>query len=325
MKKLTLMFTALALILCFAATAPTAEKTQLKIAHATWVGYGPLYIAKDKGMFDKYGLDVQLMVIEDESQYAAALASGNIDGLGNVLDREVIHFAKGTPEVVVLAMDESAGGDGIVSSKEIKTLADLKGKSVGLDKSSTSYFFFLTAIEKAGVPEDSVKISEMGSSDAGAAFVAEKLDAAVTWEPWLTNAGQREGGHVLVSSKDFPRTIVDVLVLRKDIADAHPKAPVSLTKAWFEAVEWYEANPDAGNEIMAKAMGLKTEEMAEMAAGVKFFGKQGNLDFFDKNAEGNIFEVAARAGSFWQSKGILDKPLAVDTLVTSKYVTEAAK
>ncbi len=76
---------------------------------------------------------------------------------------------------------------------------------------------------------------------------------------------------------------------------------------------------------MAKAMGLKTEEMAEMAAGVKFFGKQGNLDFFDKNAEGNIFEVAKRAGSFWQSKGILDKPLAVDALVTSKYVTEAAK
>ncbi len=243
MRKTTVLFAAFALILCLAATAPAAEKTQLKIAHATWVGYGPLYIAKDKGMFDKYGLDVQLMVIEDESQYAAALASGNIDGLGNVLDREVIHFAKGTPEVVVLAMDESAGGDGIVSSAEIKTLADLKGKSVGLDKSSTSYFFFLTAIEKAGVSEDSVNISEMGSSDAGAAFVAEKLDAAVTWEPWLTNAGQREGGHVLVSSKDYPRTIVDVLVLRKDVADAHPEAPVNLTKAWFEAVEWYNANP----------------------------------------------------------------------------------
>jgi NitT/TauT family transport system substrate-binding protein len=87
------------------------------------------------------------------------------------------------------------------------------GKTVGLDKSSTSYFFFLTAIEKAGVAEDALTIHEMGASDAGAAFVAGRLEAAVSWEPWLSKASGREGGHVLVSSKDFPRTIVDVFVM----------------------------------------------------------------------------------------------------------------
>jgi NitT/TauT family transport system substrate-binding protein len=301
MKRL-LLLAALAVTLC---AAPALARTTVKVAHATWVGYGPLYIAKEKGFFDKYDLDVELLIIEDESQYAAALASGNIDGLGNVLDREVIHFAKGTDEVVLFAMDESTGGDGIVAGPGIQTLADLKGRTIGLDKSSTSYFFFLTALHAAGVEEAGVNIMEMGA--------------------WLTNAGQREGGHVLVDSSDYPRTIVDVFVLRKAFAEAHPEAPVGLTKAWFEAVEWYAAHPDQGNAIMGKAMGLPASDMAAMASGVTFFDKAGNLDFFDRNAANNIFEVAQRAGSFWQAKGILSRPLDVDALVTDQYVQAAAR
>lgn len=324
MKRLT---QALIAVLCLALMAPAAfaGPTKVKVAFATWVGYGPLYIAKDKGFFDKYGLDVELMIIDDESQYAAAMASGNIDALGNVLDREVIHYAKGTPEVVLFAMDESSGGDGIIATADVKSLADLKGKNIGLDKSSTSYFFFLTAIEKAGLPEAAVSIHEMGASDAGAAFVAGKLDAAVSWEPWLSKASDREGGHVLVSSKDFPRTIVDVFVMRKDFADKHPEAAVGMTKAWLDAVAWYQANAGEGNAIMAKHLGEKPEDIADMASGVTFFGREGNQAFFDRTTESNIYDVAARAGKFWKSKGILKKDLDVDGLISDQYIQAATR
>ncbi|QJT07576.1 aliphatic sulfonate ABC transporter substrate-binding protein [Oceanidesulfovibrio marinus] len=323
-KRLTiLLFCVFAAVSAFAATAKA--ETSMKIAHATWVGYGPLYIASENGYFEKLGLDVELIIIEDESQYAAALASGNIDGLGNVLDREIIHYAKGTPETVILGMDESAGGDGIVASAEIKSLADLEGKTVALDKSSTSYFFFLTAIESAGLDEKNINITEMGASDAGAAFVAGRVDAAVTWEPWLTNANQREGGHVLVSSKDFPKTIVDVLVLRNDFIEKNPGAPLALTKAWNEAVAWYNEHPDEGNEIMGKAMGLDASEMADMASGVRFIGGSDNQDFFDKSKAGNIYEVAARAAKFWEEKGIIDAGTDIDALITDQYVKEATQ
>ncbi len=323
MKK-TLVALAATLFMTFCA-APGWSAVELNVAHATWVGYGPLYIAKEKGFFAEQDLDVHLMIIEDESQYAAAMSSGNIDGLGNVLDREIIHFAKGTPEVVLFAMDESSGGDGIVASGDIKTLDDLKGKSVGLDKSSTSYFFFLTALQHAGVPEESVTIHEMGASDAGAAFVAERLDAAVTWEPWLANAGQRKGGHVLVSSKDFPRTILDVFVLRRELLDAHPAIGVGLTTAWNKAVAWLEKHPEEGMAIMARAMGLSTEEMADMAAGVTFFNAQANKDFFNKNSHNNIYDVAGRAGMFWKEKKIITRPLQINKLISSEYVNKAAE
>lgn len=322
MKKLLLLA---ALFVVFVVSQTAVAATPVKVAHATWVGYGPLYIAQDQGYFDAEGLDVNLLIIEDEAQYAAALASGNIDGLGNVIDREVIHFAKGAPETVIFAMDESSGGDGIVAAGEIETVNDLKGKTIGLDKSSTSYFFFLSVLDQYDVTEEDVTILEMGSSDAGAAFVAGKLDAAVTWEPWLTNASKREGGHVLVSSRQMPKTIVDVFVLNSNYVKEHPKVPLKMTRAWNKAVQWYRANPDKGNEIMGKAMGLTAEDMAGMASGVTFMGAEENVEFLDKSAEGSLYEVADRAIRFWTSKGIITEKVAADELITSSYVNEAAK
>jgi len=301
------------------------EPVSFKLAHATWVGYGPLYIAEEKGFFAKYNIKPELVIIEDESQYAGALASGQIQALGNVLDREVIHFAKGTPEVFVFAMDESAGGDGIVAKAEIASVADLKGATVGLDKSSTAYFFFLTVLEKYGLTEEDVIIQEMGAGDAGAAFVAGKLDAAVVWEPWLSNASQREGGHVLVTSRDFPRTIVDVVTVAKDFAAQHPEAVTGLTKAWFDAIDYYRAHPGEGNQIMAKALGITPEEVAEMAAGVAFFGREENLSFFAEEGEDTVFTVTDRAAGFWVEKGIIEAKPNLRELIDTRYVKEAAK
>ncbi|MEG6614911.1 ABC transporter substrate-binding protein [Peptococcaceae bacterium 1198_IL3148] len=306
-------------------TANQDQAVAFKLAHATWVGYAPLYIAKEKGYFEKYNINPELVLIEDESQYASALASGQIQALGNVLDREVIHFAKGTPETFIFAMDESAGGDGIVATKEIATVADLKGATVGLDKSSTSYFFFLTVLEKYGLNEEDVNIQEMTAGDAGAAFVAGKLDAAVTWEPWITNASQREGGHVLVTSKETPRTIVDVVTMRSDFVKENPQAAEGLTKAWFDAIEFYRANPDEGNEIMARVLQIDKEEVAEMAQGVQFFGQQENLAFFSKDGDDTVYTTAERAGKFWQQKGIIDNELDLDALITADFVQEVAK
>jgi NitT/TauT family transport system substrate-binding protein len=301
------------------------KDVEFTVAHATWVGYAPLYIAKEKGFFEKYGVNPTLTVIEDESQYATALYSNSIQGLGNVLDREVIHYAKGTPEVFVFAMDESSGGDGIIAKKEITSVEDLKGATIGLDKSSTSYFFFLTVLERYGLDESDVIIQEMGAGDAGAAFVAGKLDAAVSWEPWLSNASEREGGHVLVSSKDFPNTIVDVVTMREDFVKKYPNIVTGFTKAWFDAIDFYRENPDEGNEIMAAALGLDKQEIEEMASGVSFFGKEENKVFFDRNNENNIYELAERAGGFWTEKGIIDKNIDTDKLITDKFIKEALK
>lgn len=319
---------ALAVLVCAAGLSESvawAQPVQVRIGHATWVGYGPLYIAKEKGFFDRYGLDVELVVIEDEAQYGASVLSGRVHGLANVIDREIVHHAQGVPIQVVFAMDESYGGDGIVASADIKTVADLAGKTVGLDKASTSYFFFLAILEDHGVDEAAVRTVEMGSGDAGAAFVAGQLDAAVTWEPWLSMASQRPGGHVLVSSREYPGIIVDVLTLRQDFIEAHPEAVVGLTKAWNEAVEYYRQNPEEGARIMAKALDLSLEEFTEMAAGVRFYGKDENLAYFQRDAQSSVYQIARLAQQFWLERGVMEAPVDLDVFITDRFVKEASR
>ena len=309
----------------WASPALCQDRVRVKIAHPKWIGYGPLYIAHEKGFFREYGLAVDLLVIEDESRSARALASGKIDGLGNFLDREVIRLADRPAEMMVLAFCESSGGDGIVAAKGIKRLRDLKGKTVGLDKSAASYFFFLTALERVGLSEDSVTVREMSAADASAAFLAGRLDAAVTWEPWLAKAVQGPGSCLLVSSKDFPKTIVDVLVLRREFATGHTQAMIGLVKAWFEAVDWMGAHPEKGYEIMARAMELETKFAKQMAAGVSFIGKKENRLFFRTKKGRNIYKVAASAARFWRKKGLIKSQLDVRTLIDRQYVLDAAR
>ncbi|MDR1014684.1 MAG: ABC transporter substrate-binding protein [Coriobacteriales bacterium] len=297
----------------------SAAATEFPVAFCTWIGYAPLYIAEEKGYFSARGIAPELTIIEDESQYAAALYSGSIQALGNVLDREVIHFASGTPETVAFALDESSGGDGVIASGDIQSVADLKGRTVGLDKSSTSYFFFLSILEKNGLAEGDVTIEDMGADDAGTAFLAGNLDAAVVWEPYLSESNTREGGHVLASSAEYPKTIVDVMVVRSDFAAENPQAVEALTAAWYEAIEFYRANPDEGNEIMARGLGLDVDEIADMASGITFMGAEENATFLDRSSDSGIYEVAERAMKFWQGMGVIDAPFELNDFISDAY------
>ena len=297
--------------------APAAiEDGEFTIAFCTWIGYAPLYIAREKGIFTQYGINPTLTINEDESTYAAAMFSDSIQGLGQVLDREIISFSSGTPETVLLAMDESSGGDGVIASAEIASVSDLAGKSVGLDTSSTAYFFFLTVLDKAGMTKDDVTIVDMDSDSTGPAFIAGEIDAAVTWEPFLSNAGEREGGHLLVDSSDYPGTIVDVLTVRQDMSNEAKRA---LANAWYDAVDYLKANPDEGMQIMSEGLELDLEEIKAEMAGVTFYDRARNAEFIDKSAENNIYEVIDRAAQFWVNEGIIKESVDTNAFVSAAY------
>jgi NitT/TauT family transport system substrate-binding protein len=293
-----------------------AAPTEFKLAFSVWVGYAPFYIAKEKGFFEKYNINPSIEIMEDESQYAPAMMSGNIQALGQVLDREIISYASGSKEKVLFTLDESSGGDGVIATADIKTVADLKGKTVGLDKSSTAYFFFLSVLQKNGLKESDVTINDMGSDDAGSAFISGKIDAAVTWEPYLSQAGEREGGHILATSKDYPKTILDVCTMNTDFLAENPGVDTALANAWYDAIDFYKENPDEGNQIMADGLGEKKEDIADMAAGVTFFGRDENAAFMDASTEENIFDIAHRAAEFWQERDLIEKGSDINAFIS---------
>src|SRR5882724_10413598 len=204
-----------------AALMGPASAASVKLAHSTWVGYGPLYIAQEKGFFKKHGVDVELVIMEEPKDRFPAMLAGKIDMIASTVDTAILYLRKPDEFQYVVAIDDSNGGDGIVAKKEIQSLADLKGKSVAFSEGSVSEFYLNVLLAKAGLKAGDLTAVNMAAPEAGAAFVANKVDAAVTWEPWLSRGKKTEFGHLLVDSSTSPGLITDVVIATKDYVAKH--------------------------------------------------------------------------------------------------------
>lgn len=302
-----------------------AAAEPLKIRYSIWVGYGPLFIAKEKGFFKEENVEVDLVNIEDPKEGFFAMAAGRLEGVVSTIDTMVLYLKTGKEYQYVLALDDSAGGDGIVARKEIKSIRDLKGKKVAVNEGSVSQFFLNVLLKESGLSQKDLDIVNMKQGDAGAAFVAEKVDAAVTWEPWLSKGKGAPHGHILVDSSKTPGLITDVLIFPRSVIAKRGKEIQGLVNAWNKAVAYWEKNPADANEIMAKGVGdwLKDPKVfADVLTGVKFYDHQGNVKFFGTAQKpGDIYKVVQNALDIWASFGKLQaKGVKPSDLINHSFV-----
>jgi NitT/TauT family transport system substrate-binding protein len=157
-----------------------AAAETLHLGYSTWVGYGPLFLARDYRYFDEAGVNVELTNIEDPKLRFAALAAGKLDGLVTTLDTMSLYWKPTLQFQAVLGLDDSMGGDGIVAKESIKTIKDLRGKRVAFNEGSVSHFFLSVLLRQNGMTEKDLRAVNMRQDDAGAAFLGGKVDAAVT-------------------------------------------------------------------------------------------------------------------------------------------------
>lgn len=298
----------------------------VKIAHSTWVGYGPLYIARDKGFFKQNGVDVDLVLMEDPKERFPTLMADRIQMIASTVDTALLYLKKPNDFQYVVAIDDSNGGDGIVAKKEITSVADLKGKNVGVSEGSVSDFYLNVLLTKAGLKESDLKTVNMTAADAGGAFVAGRLDAAVTWEPWLSRGKATQFGHLLTDSSKTPGLITDVLIVKADWAKSHEKDIAAIVKSWNEAVAFYEQHPDEAIPIMAKGVGgwLKDpKDFKDTLSGIKFYDAAANKAFFGTPANpGPLAQTVQQAIGIWGGYGKLQVKVTPADLISYGYVNQ---
>lgn len=307
MKKTKVMLLLPALLLCTSLPAFAEETKDVTMAFCTWTGYSPMFIAQEQGYFEDAGLNMDIQVIEDESTYAALITQGSVQFLATAQDPNIKMFANGASSRYVLTMDASVGADGLVATEDIATLDDLAGRTLALDKSASSYYFFLTALENgSSLTEDDIQVIEMGdTTEAGLAFMSGSVDAAIMWEPELSEAlDMVEGSHTLVTSADYPDTILDSLVVNTAYAEENPDVVEAVAEAWYRAIDFLNENPEKAYELMASGFAeVSAEDIASDVNGLEFFGREENAQFNDPSNEENIFDLSQDMADFWMEKG----------------------
>jgi NitT/TauT family transport system substrate-binding protein len=306
--------------------APAAES--LKIAYGSpWIGWGPLYVAEEKGFFKEEGIDVEVVFIEWKSPQEGfdALATKQIDGRLSALDESTLYWTPETPFAVMLATDVSSGGDGILvrSDRNIGSIEDLEGKRIGLWLTTPSHFLLNYLLQQNGMSEEDVTLVDMPAEAAAAAIVAGEVDAAVTWSPYVAEAAADPNVEILVTSKDTPGLIADVLLMRKDTLASDPESCQRLVRAWNKAVEYQKANPDEAAAIMAKGLNYGTAENVKAdLAGLVLQGKEESTQFFGGTGPGTALGTASFAIDLWTDLGRLTTPVKAEDLIDASCLEQ---
>lgn len=243
----------------------------------TFPGYAPLYLAKEKGFFD--GLDVQLQRIEEIPSIRAAMAAKKLDAYLATPDIALDVNSK-PPGVAVWAVDESAGGDGVVVSGNIKSLADLKGRPVAAEPGLPPSFVLMYLLNQQGLSLKDVQYKDMTTQNAASAFASGAVDAAGIYEPYLSAAAkQRKGSRVIVSSKDVPGLIVDLIFVREDKTSSQADIAKVIT-GWRRAMQFIRDSSDEAYRVMSAAFKLPVADFKSTVAGIRWLDLAENRTLF---------------------------------------------
>ena len=328
-KKLILLLIVIIIIVAayiyFSRSQPAQEAERVvKVGVLTsWILEGPFYVAEEKGFYAEEGIKAEIVPFGSVDEFVPAVMSKQVLAAELIADMFVVQAAQVPNIKQILRKATIFGVDGIVTTEDIKTANDLKGKEIAVQTISPSHYLLLNTLRDAGVSSDEVTLLPTEAGQAGAAFLAGKVDAAVTWEPWLSRASEREGGKILTSTKDSPELIYDILITRGDLTNQEKEDLKALLRAWFKALDWMEKNPEETVEIFARNLDLPKDEVEFFLTMLKFMNHEENLKFYGTSENlGPVEEYTNTAAGIWLEEEIIDKKPDPKQIIEPSYLNQ---
>jgi len=231
-------------------------ETALRIGTNVWIGSEPLYLARELGRLDPAA--VQLVEYPSASEVLRAFRNQAIDGMVISLDELFGLAADGFQPRIILVVDVSHGADVVVGRRGMRTMGDLKGKSVAVESSALGAFVLSRALALNGMQASDVNVVHLESNEQTGAFERGQVDGAVTFDPYRAQFLQA-GARTLFDSAQIPGEIVDLLAVRASAIDKEPKAIQALLAGWFDAIDYMTRNP----KDAARQMGIRQQTSGE--------------------------------------------------------------
>ena len=311
----------------------TSSKDAVKISIDEWIGYKSLLDAngglktKKGSINDKLGINVEYVVINDSNTSSAALVKGDLAGAGYTVNRYAFLEDKfknaGVDIVMPFITNFSNGGDGIVSKSEINGIEGLVGYKTAVARFSESHAMLEWLIQNSSLNKDQQQQVRDGfvffdtPEDAGKAFFADQVDAACTWEPFLTQAKGKAGAKILFDTSMSTNLILSGMTFRQDFLDKNPNFTSKWIQGCLEASSMYTTDFSYVREMPMFEL-MSDEEIIEMCAGAKLCTWQDNKTLLSDTAILMYRDVA----NIWNDMGEKAYPDEASNAFTTKYVDE---
>ncbi len=292
------------------------QQVQLRIGTNLWPGYEPLYIARDRQLFQD--LDVQLIEYRAAGQVINGLRKGSINMAAVTLDEAVRIAASGIPVEVIWLFNISDGADQLLARSGIDSIEALKGKKIGVETNALGAYLLHRFFSLHQLQASEFQIIGLDLAAHAQAMANAEIDAVMTFEPEKSKM-LRQGAKALFTSREVPGEVMDVLIVRKDGPDVPTEAQLQqFIRQYHQLFSQIEADLPAWYDALNKRMKLSPAELAQtyrelqipsVAMQRTILGNKTRLAEVIKGYETVLLQI-----------GMIDKPCACSALIDTKYL-----
>lgn len=257
-RWLLLVLAAVLLFTGLAGCAPQPKETvTIKVAVLPILDTLPLYVARDAGFFTEQGIEVELIPAASAAERDQLIAAGQADVMVNdpvavaLINRDQVQV-----QIIRTARESAAGAPlyRVLASpgSSFSTVKDLAGVPVGISEGSIIEYMNDYLLKAGGLTADQIQTLAVPKiPDRMALLLSGELKAATLPEPFSTLAVQ-QGAVVLADDSAYVGVGSSVVSMRKSLIDSNPDAVRAFLKAWEQAVQAINQEPEKWRETMGK-------------------------------------------------------------------------
>jgi len=310
----------LAAVLALSGARLDAAERLVGIHSARVLSQAMPWIAAEAGLFKKYNLDFQLVYIASSPSVTAAMLGGDAEialtgGEGNIRA-----YVQGATDFVFIGAVKNVFTHSILASAAVKTVEDLRGKRIGINRiGSNPHFFAVQALRQKGLdPTKDVQLMQSGGSpETLAALVSGNLDAACLNPPSDTQA-LAQGFHYVIYGPDQKIPYVaTAFVTRKSVLSKRPQVIGEFMKAMAEGGKILHEDREFTYKVMGKYLRVTDRKILDASYNIEIKALEKRLEIRPEAFQSILDEIAKvdpRAKSV--------KP---DDLIDRRYLNDFAK
>lgn len=219
-----------------------------------------VFVARDKGYFKEEGIDLEIKKFGSGKASFEAMLKGDID-IAALADTPIVFASFNREDFYILAGMYTSYDDKVIARKDkgINSVADLRGKKVGLTKGTNAQFLLDLLLIYNQIPSSEVEVVDIKPMDLVAAMENGDVDAISAWEPIPFEAEQvLRGKTIRFLNEEFYRKIF-YFAVKKDFARDNPGVVKRFIKAIDRANIFLRENEDESQTMVAEALNLEKE------------------------------------------------------------------
>jgi NitT/TauT family transport system substrate-binding protein len=310
---------------CTNPTDPIAKTSQslqpLRVGVLNWFGCEGMLMADKKNLFEAEGIKVEQKYFGSPTEINDLFLAGKLDLAAMVATDPIVLTLKMPDIKTFYVTDYSGEVDGILTSKKITKPEDLRGKKIAREDVPYEIIFLGEFLKLGGMNEKDVQIVSLTAEEGAKAFAANKVDAVVTYDPYLGKAlKQRADAHLLFSAK-ASNIIPNAIVAQGKVIEARRNDILAYIRGIDKGLKFSAANRTEADGMMAKWLAVSTAEIADQRSKIYILDIVKNkVDAFNLSSSLNVESSVRSGGEILLANGKVKQLAEAATLIDSSLI-----